>query len=171
MAVLLPALLLVGRAAAQACPGSLTAMATISNYSYPGSATPPLNLLACEDLSTPNGSITFVPAPGQAAPRAEEHEAAAMAAAAAPGPEPPSLPRSKMLTRGVREAVGAVAAGEARPPPPPLPSTDTVRPRLLERLEERQPLGRHAVNEKRRKRASRASADASAADCGCASGE
>ena len=75
--LLLPALLLpVGRAAAQACPGSLTAMATISNYSYPGSATPPLNLLACEDLSTPNGSITFVPAPGQAAPRAdEEHEA------------------------------------------------------------------------------------------------
>ena len=76
MAVLLllpAALLLVGGAAAQACPGSLTAMATVTNYSYPGSAMPPLNLIACEDLSTPNGSITFVPAPGQ--PAAQEHEA------------------------------------------------------------------------------------------------
>ena len=51
--LLLPAalLLLVGRAAAQACPGSLTPMATITNYSYPGSAMPPLNLLACEVFS------------------------------------------------------------------------------------------------------------------------
>lgn len=80
-----PALLLLlllladtGAAAQQACPGShLTAMATIKNYSYPGvlpPTSPALDLLVCEDLSRPNGSITFVLAPGQPADRAHEHE-------------------------------------------------------------------------------------------------
>jgi hypothetical protein len=72
-------LLLADTAAAQqACPGShLTAMATIKNYSYPGAlppTSPALDLLVCEDLSRPNGSITFVLAPGQPADRAHEHE-------------------------------------------------------------------------------------------------
>ena len=76
---LLPALALLTHTEAQdICPGShLTAMATIKNYSYPGvlpPRTPALDLLVCEDLSSPNGSITFVLAPGQPEDRAHEHE-------------------------------------------------------------------------------------------------
>ena len=50
-------------------------MATIKNYSYPDvlpPRSPALDLLVCEDLSSPNGSIAFVLAPGQPADR--EHQ-------------------------------------------------------------------------------------------------
>ena len=47
-------------AAAAACPSALTKMASFA-YSAPGSPSPPVTLTVCEDLSTPNGSITFVP--------------------------------------------------------------------------------------------------------------